>query len=165
MLWVTYQSLIKELGINLNNSAKVAFARDTRASGNRLTAALVAGLDASGCEHTDFRLMTTPQLHYVTRCLNTKGSPMEYGEPTEDGYYRKLAEAFTTAMKERKHDGSLVVDCANGVGGPKLSALLKYLPPASEGGLGIKIVNDNVLDPDRLNYQVNESPNSNGRNH
>lgn len=36
-------------------------------------------------------LLTTPQLHYMVRCRNTASS---YGQPTEDGYYSKLAQAF-----------------------------------------------------------------------
>ena len=114
----------------------------------------MAALEATGTEYTDYKLMTTPQLHYVTRCINTKGSPKEYGEPTEEGYYKKLAEAFRLANKGRKFNGGITVDCANGVGGPKLVQLIKHLPSPAEGGLDIKVVNDDVLQPDRLNHQV-----------
>ena len=131
------------------------FARDTRASGPRLVSALLAALEASGTEYTDYKLLTTPQLHYITRCLNTKDTPYEYGEPTEKGYYQKIAAAFKAATGTRKFNGPVTVDCANGVGGPKLRELIKYLPPASEGGLEIKVVNDNVVEPERLNHLVN----------
>lgn len=57
-------------------------------------------------------------------------------------------------MQGRHHVGSVTVDCANGVGGPKLRELIKYLPSPSEGGLEIKVVNDDVVKPERLNYQV-----------
>lgn len=133
----------------------MVFARDTRASGPRLVSALVAALEASGTEYTDYKLLTTPQLHYITRCLNTKGTPYEYGEPTEQGYYQKMAASFKTAMGARKFSGPVTVDCANGVGGPKLDELTKYLLSPSEGGLEIKVVNDDVLRPERLNHQVN----------
>lgn len=132
----------------------MVYARDTRASGPRLVSALLAALDASGTEYTDYKLLTTPQLHYITRCLNTKGTPYEYGEPTEQGYYQKIAAAFKTATGTRKFNGPVTVDCANGVGGPKLRELIKYLPSASEGGLEIKVVNDSVVEPERLNHQV-----------
>jgi phosphoacetylglucosamine mutase len=56
-------------------------------------------------------------------------------------------------MKGRKSNGAVTVDCANGVG-PKLAALVKYLPKATAGGVDIKIVNDDVLKPERLNHQV-----------
>ena len=134
--------------------ARVVFGRDTRASGPQLVAALKAGLDASGCEHTDYNLLTTPQLHYITRCLNTKGTPYDYGDPTELGYYEKTAAAFKEAIGGKKFKGGVTVDCANGVGGPKLRELIKHLPPPSEGGLEIKVVNDDVARPERLNHQV-----------
>ena len=132
----------------------MVFARDTRASGPRLVSALLAALNASQTDYTDYKLLTTPQLHYITRCLNTKGTPYEYGEPTEQGYYQKMGQSFKAAMGTRKFNGPVTVDCANGVGGPKLDELVKYLPSPSEGGLEIKIVNDDVLRPDRLNHQV-----------
>ncbi len=135
----------------------MVFARDTRASGSRLVSALLAALEASGTEYTDYKLLTTPQLHYITRCLNTKDTPYEYGEPTEEGYYQKIATAFKAATGTRKFNGPVTVDCANGVGGPKLRELIKYLPSASNGGLEIKVVNDNVVEPERLNHQVNIS--------
>ncbi len=130
------------------------FARDTRASGSRLVTALVEGLVAVETEYTDCKILTTPQLHYLTRCLNTKGTQLEYGVPTEQGYYEKLASAFKIALKGKKCNGSVTVDCANGVGGPKLRELLKYLPSVEECGLEIKIVNDDVVRPERLNHQV-----------
>ena len=150
-----YDELTRDLNIKRENKARVIFARDTRASGPRLVSALLAALEASGTEYTDYKLLTTPQLHYLTRCLNTKDTPYEYGDPTEQGYYEKLATAFKAAIGSRKFNGSITVDCANGVGGPKLRQLIKYLPPASDGGLEIKVVNDNVVEPERLNHQVN----------
>lgn len=134
--------------------SRVIFARDTRASGSRLVTALVEALSAADTEYTDYKILTTPQLHYLTRCLNTKSTPLEYGIPTEQGYYEKLATAFKTALQGKTCNGSVTVDCANGVGGPKLRELLKYLPAASEGGVEIKVVNDDVVRPERLNQQV-----------
>lgn len=140
--------------IKPESKGRVVFARDTRASGPRLIAALVAALKCTETEWTDYKILTTPQLHYITRCLNTKGTLYEYGEPTEQGYYEKTAAAFKTAMKGRKFKGAVTVDCANGVGGPKLTELVKHLPSVSQGGLEIRIVNDDVLAPERLNHQV-----------
>ena len=163
-LFTTYESLIKETNTNATTKARVVYARDTRESGPRLAAALKAGLDAVQAEATDYGVLTTPQLHYITRCINTKGSPYEYGEPTTDGYYKKLADAFRLATKGAQFNGAVTVDCANGVGGPKLRELIKYLPSPSEGGVEIKVVNDDVDHPDRLNHQVSRgtppSPNS-----
>ncbi|KAL2003365.1 hypothetical protein VTN02DRAFT_4101 [Thermoascus thermophilus] len=149
-----YDELIKEIDINMNNPARVVFARDTRASGARLVGVLNAALTASEVEFLDLKFLTTPQLHYIVRCKNTLGTQYEYGEPTEQGYYEKLAEAFKRVMKGAKIKGSLTVDCANGVGGPKLRELIKYLPgPEEEGGIDIKVVNDNVINPDSLNFE------------
>ncbi|GAD94689.1 phosphoacetylglucosamine mutase [Paecilomyces variotii No. 5] len=148
-----YDELIKEIDVKMDNPARVVFARDTRASGSRLVGVLNAALTATQVEFSDLKYMTTPQLHYVVRCKNTLGTQYEYGEPTEQGYYEKLAEAFKKVTKGVKIQGSLTVDCANGVGGPKLKELVKYLPSAAEGGIDIKIVNDNVINPDSLNFE------------
>ena len=142
------------MSIKAGLKASVIYARDTRASGPRLVTALTAALKATETEITDYKLLTTPQLHYITRCLNTRGTPHEYGVPTEKGYYEKTAAAFKAAMQSRKTKGVVTVDCANGVGGPKLRELVKYLPSASEGGVDIKIVNDDVVQPELLNHNV-----------
>jgi phosphoacetylglucosamine mutase len=152
-----YGKLVRDLNIKPDVKPRVVFARDTRASGLRLVTALTEALKATETDYTDYKLLTTPQLHYITRCLNTKGTSFDYGEPTEQGYYEKIAAAFQKAMGTRKPSGGVTVDCANGVGGPKLRELMKYLPTASAGGLDIKVVNDDVLSPERLNYQVSHS--------
>lgn len=142
----------------MSQPAHVVFARDTRASGSTLVAALTAALDATGTDYTDYKLMTTPQLHYIVRSINTKGTDREYGEATEVGYYEKIATAFKDALGPRaKITGSITVDCANGVGGPKLREMIKYLPSAKDGGIDIKIVNDDVVNPDALNVSVSGS--------
>ncbi|KAL9098629.1 MAG: hypothetical protein Q9163_005748 [Psora crenata] len=148
-----FMKLEADLSIDPQAKARAVFARDTRASGPHLVSALIAGFEAAGVDYTDYKLMTTPQLHYVTRCLNTKGTPFDYGEPTEQGYYEKTARGFKAAMAGRKVNGGLTVDCANGVGGPKLRELIKYLPSVGEGGISIKVVNDDVVRPNRLNHQ------------
>ena len=149
-----YGKLTEELKIKPDAPARVIYARDTRASGARLVSALVEALKATNTDFTDYKILTTPQLHYLTRCLNTKGTQYEYGEPTEQGYYEKTAKAFKAAIKGRTANGAVTVDCANGVGGPKLRELIRYLPSASEGGVEIKVVNDDVVQPERLNHQV-----------
>lgn len=42
----------------------------------------------------DYGITTTPQLHYLTRCINTIGEISPYGIPTLDGYDDKLSKAF-----------------------------------------------------------------------
>jgi len=149
-----YNEIATKHRIDLSVPARVVVARDTRASGSRLLGCLVDGLKAAGAEYKDFGFFTTPQLHYVVRCLNTEGTSRAYGTPTEKGYYEKFGAAFKTALKGKKPQGSLTVDCANGVGGPKLVELIKYLPTKEEGGLDITVLNDNVIKPESLNVDV-----------
>lgn len=149
-----YRKLEKELKINPATPARVIYARDTRPSGPALVKALVDALEATGTEFTDYKLLTTPQLHYLTRCTNTEGTPQSYGKVSEKGYYEKLGMAFSRAMKGKKSNGSVTVDCANGVGGPKLAELLKYIQKAPEGGVEIKILNDDILRAESLNHEV-----------
>jgi len=149
-----YEKLTEEVKAKPGAPARVIYARDTRASGSTLVACLKDALDATGTEYTDYKHLTTPQLHYLVRCVNTKGTQYEYGEISEQGYYKKLAAAYKQAMKHKKTSGPVTVDCANGVGGPKLNELKKHLPGASEGGIDIKVVNDDVLKPESLNSQV-----------
>jgi phosphoacetylglucosamine mutase len=134
--------------------SRVIFARDTRPSGPHLVKALKASLDALQVEYIDYGILTTPMLHHMVRCHNTKNSPHPFGEASEEGYYTKMAAAFKKTMYGRKIDGPLIVDCANGVGGPKLRELLKYLPGSSDGGIDIKVVNDDVIKPEALNFEV-----------
>lgn len=149
-----YSSLIEDCQIKAEAKASVVFARDTRPSSTQLVSVLVEALKAVNANYVDYKLLTTPQLHYITRCLNTKGSPNEYGDPTEDGYYAKMAASLKAAMHGRKFVGSVTVDCANGVGGPKLRELIRYLPSTADGGLDIKVTNDDVINSERLNHQV-----------
>ena len=65
-----------------------------RPSGPVLIAAVEDALKVLGAKTLDFGVMTTPELHYVTRCLNTAGTEDAYGEPTEEGYFKKLGDAF-----------------------------------------------------------------------
>lgn len=150
---VAYEKVVKDLGIDQSNAANVIIARDTRPSGERLVNALTAGLDAAGAKYTDYGILTTPQLHYLTRATNTQHDPQPFGEVSEEGYYKKMAEAYKKAMQNCQPKGALNIDCANGVGAVALKKMLKYLPKEGDesGGIKIKIVNDRVEDPDVLN--------------
>ncbi|RKF76133.1 Phosphoacetylglucosamine mutase [Golovinomyces cichoracearum] len=147
-----YNNIQETLKINPSTRARVIYARDTRMSGIRLVRILAEGLKAAGVEYTDYKLLITPQLHYMTRCINTEGTEQSYGEPSEKGYYEKLSRAFAIAIKDRKINGSLVVDCANGIGGPKLAEMVKYIQK-TPAKLEIIITNDNVVKPEILNFE------------
>ncbi|CAM1507102.1 Fc.00g067430.m01.CDS01 [Cosmosporella sp. VM-42] len=146
----TYKALAQQLKIDLNASGRVVYGRDTRPSGHKLVTALADSFEATNTKYTDYKILTTPQLHYLTRCINTEGTPKAYGKVSEAGYYEKLSEAFVRALRGKKIQGQLVVDCANGVGGPKLSELLKILPK-DVTGFDVKVANDDVLRPEVLN--------------
>lgn len=150
----TYAKLTEMRGVDPKVPARVIFARDTRASGPALVTALKDALEATDTEFTDFGELTTPQLHYLVRCTNTAGTPQAYGKISEEGYYEKLSKAFVEALDGRNVNGAVTVDCANGVGGPKLKELIKFLPTASQGGIDIKVVNDDTGKFEALNHQV-----------
>lgn len=142
----TFFKLAEQLKVDLSSQGKVIAGRDTRPSGITLVTALSDACAATNTTYVDYKVLTTPQLHYLTRCVNTEGLPTSYGEVSEPGYYNKLSKAFERAMKGKRVSGSVTVDCANGVGAPKLHELLKTLK-----GLDCKVVNDDVLRPEVLN--------------
>nr|XP_023907980.1 phosphoacetylglucosamine mutase 2-like [Quercus suber]POF16579.1 phosphoacetylglucosamine mutase 2 [Quercus suber] len=126
----------------------VIFGRDTRPSGEGLVEALRSGLEAVGAKFIDYGILTTPQLHYLVKASNTQKDAIPYGDVSEEGYYEKLAKAFTDVMANVQPEGSVTVDCANGVGAVALKKLIPYLPA---GKLEIKIVNDHTDSPQQLN--------------
>ncbi|KYK55495.1 N-acetylglucosamine-phosphate mutase [Drechmeria coniospora] len=147
-----FKALAQQLKIDLSSPGRVVYGRDTRPSGHGLVVALAAALDATGTEHTDYKILTTPQLHYLTRCVNTEGTPKSYGHTSEAGYYEKFSDAFVRALRGRKIQGQLTVDCANGVGGPKFAEMLKLIPK-DVTGFDVNVVNDDVLRPEVLNLE------------
>ncbi|KAG0163831.1 Phosphoacetylglucosamine Mutase [Apophysomyces sp. BC1034] len=134
--------------INLESEGAVIYGYDTRPSCPELVKCLESGLKASGAKATNFGLLTTPMLHYLVRCINTENTSDAYGEPNEEGYYKKLADAFKTAVKGKTRLSKLHVDCANGVGAPKLREFLTHL---SEDVLSIEILNDDTTTEGKLN--------------
>ncbi|CAN6654196.1 phosphoacetylglucosamine mutase [Trichomonascus vanleenenianus] len=144
-------ALAKELSIDMSAPAKVIYARDSRESGPRLVAALADGLKAVNAEITDYGLLTTPQLHYLVRALNTLKSPASYGVPTEEGYYKKLSTAFKKVLEETAVSQTpyhITIDTANGIGGPKIEEMAKYLT----GFVDVTVVNDSADKPEMLNF-------------
>jgi phosphoacetylglucosamine mutase len=147
-----YTKIADTYRITSKTPAKVIYGRDTRPSGHTLIGALVDALIATDSEHVDYKILTTPQLHYLVRATNTEGTDLSYGEVSEAGYYKKLVDAFARAMKGRKVNGTLTVDCANGVGGPKLWEFIAHTH--GRVPIDIKVVNDDVLRPELLNLDV-----------
>ncbi|KAK9491925.1 hypothetical protein V1508DRAFT_420368 [Lipomyces doorenjongii] len=145
-----YLAVAEALKINLDSPSNVVFARDTRASGPALVAALKDGLRAAAADYADYRILTTPQLHYIVKCINTGKSATPYGDPSEQGYFDKLSTAFKIVAKGKPKPPIVTVDAANGVGGPKLKELARCI---GSDYLDINVVKDEIDAVERLNFQ------------
>ena len=138
---------IKQFDLNGRPQATVFIAKDTRDSSIRLAAAASAGVQSVGGQFTDFGYLTTPQLHYIVNCHNTQEA---YGQASEEGYYRKYSGAFLGLLNKLKptggYENALNIDCANGVGAPKMIRMIEHL----DGALKISLINtgDGVLNLD-----------------
>lgn len=145
------ETLVTTAKINLKTPATVVYAHDTRPTCPALVKALAAGLAAMGATTIDAGLQTTPILHYLVKALNTKGTPDEYGQPTEQGYYNKLAAAYIKLVSRlggSSPSSPLIVDCANGVGAAALTKLQKLIP---EEYLALKVQRTDIKTPGVLN--------------
>ncbi|CAO1615481.1 unnamed protein product [Sympodiomycopsis kandeliae] len=142
------EKLIQTTKINLSTPASVVYAHDTRPTSGILVKAVASGLAALGAQVIDAGLQTTPQLHYLVKALNTQGTPDAYGEPTEEGYYKKLSAAYLKLVEGKPAQSPLVVDCANGVGAPKLAELQKYI---GQEHLAIRALRTDIKTPGALN--------------
>ncbi|TFK98741.1 phosphoacetylglucosamine mutase [Pterulicium gracile] len=120
-------TLIRNSQIDLSKPAHVVYARDTRPSGEELVRALEDGLKAAGAEGRDAGVTTTPVLHYLVRAINTKGTADAYGEDTQEGYYKKLGDAFKELVQGRPPLDPIIIDCANGVGAIAAEAMSSIL--------------------------------------
>jgi phosphoacetylglucosamine mutase len=143
------EKVSKSINASHDAVAKVIYGRESRESGPTLIKALEDGLTYAGAQTKDFGEVTTPQLHYFVKALNTEGTKNPYGVPSEDGYYTKMANAYKQLVSELGGNNAyaITVDAANGIGAPKLAALSKYL-----GGLvDITVVNGRCESPQMLN--------------
>lgn len=142
--------IIKEYDIqNMNDRPEIVIGKDTRPSSPSLAKAVIDGVLAMGGKPIDYRIVTTPQLHYFVVCKNTHRA---YGEPTEEGYYRKLTNAFKKVRGQNFNNGKytnrVLYDGANGVGAKKI----KYLKEGLEGSLIVDMFNDEIIGSGKLNY-------------
>lgn len=142
------KKLISAFKVDLTLPAKVIYGHDTRPTSPLLVKAIAAGLAAMGAHVIDAGLKTTPQLHYLVHAYNTEGTDEAYGEPTEEGYYKKLSAAFLKLVEGKPAIGSLTVDCANGVGSHALLSLQKYIPSSA---FDIRAVRTATTTPGALN--------------
>ena len=94
----TFTTLASHLRVDLSAPASIVYARDSRPSGPELIAALETGLKVfeENVKVLDIGVTTTPILHYVVKATNDRKG--EYGKPTIEGYYQKMAAAFKTLV-------------------------------------------------------------------
>ena len=89
--------------------------------------AAIDGIQTLG-QALDYGVVSTPELHFFVTCQNTNKA---YGEPTEEGYFSKLAKAFKSLrgpqFSRNTYRPSLRLDGANGVGALKMKQLQQYL--------------------------------------
>ncbi|XP_067845263.1 phosphoacetylglucosamine mutase [Heptranchias perlo] len=140
-------NIVEKDSVNLQEVARVFLGRDTRPSSLKLAQAVIDGVSALGGTYQDYGLVSTPQLHYMVCCWNTKE---QYGTATVEGYYQKLSLAFIALTKQIPYHPEemrqLNVDGANGIGALKLQELEPYL----EKKLLLKVHNDGTSG--KLNY-------------
>eukprot|EP00124_Ichthyophonus_hoferi_P001022 Ihof_evm3s46 gene=Ihof_evmTU3s46 len=134
-LSIVLKDIIEKENIDMKITPKVIYGMDTRVSGPALCAALHDGLVVMETKLIDFGIITTPMLHYLVCCTNTNGA---YGEPTIEGYYNKLSTAFKSLKTLTPNERPLVIDCANGVGAPKIKEFATYVGDY----FPIRVIND-----------------------
>ncbi|GAA5898763.1 phosphoacetylglucosamine mutase PCM1 [Sporobolomyces salmoneus] len=147
-LFSSLSSIVQSTQTDLSVPATVIYGHDTRPSCPALVRALEDGLTAMDTKKVGAGLVSTPQLHYLVRCTNTEGTEEAYGEPTIEGYYKKLAKAYTILSKGRHLLPALTVDCANGVGAPVLKSFSSHL---SSDLLPLILSRDDTTTPGQLN--------------
>lgn len=141
-LYGTITALIDSKNIDMKLKANVYLGRDTRSSSDKFAKAVIDGVLAADGSFQNFELLTTPQLHFIVLSKNTNN---EQTEPSEMGYYQKLANAFIklngangAKLINKNYVPSVVVDGANGVGAIKLKQMQQFLG----NSLDITIIND-----------------------
>ncbi|KAI9349697.1 hypothetical protein BDR26DRAFT_910931 [Obelidium mucronatum] len=144
------RNVIAQESIDWSQPANVVVARDTRPSGKALVESLIDGVNSLGGGIKDFGFFTTPQLHYVVRAINTAGTEESYGEPTEEAYYQKLADAFKRVTNGYPRLSPLLIDGANGIGAPAMEKLGKYLGDS----FAYELVNSDIATPEKLNHDA-----------
>lgn len=147
-LLTVLKKIISTYKIDTSIQARVIYAHDTRPTSPALVKAIADGLAVMGTHVIDAGLKTTPQLHYLVLAHNTAGTENAYGEPTEEGYFKKLSSAFLKLVEGKPSTSKLTVDCANGVGTQALLGIQKYIPSSA---LDIRALRTSTDSPGALN--------------
>ena len=140
-----------------NLVANVIVGRDTRSHSSRLAQLALEGVSAIGGASLDMGLVTTPQLHHAVQFTNSSDEDTRRLS-SESGYYVQKANAYVALLGSGGSDCAttspkIIVDCANGVGGPKMKAFIEAtLSKILHGAPVVEL--RNVDDDDRLNDGV-----------
>lgn len=123
---------------------QVIVGRDSRVSGPHLLSCLLASAQTFfDAKITDYGLLTTPQLHFLTSKTMSSGAHVD-----EQTYFRNFLDAWDQiAALQPVELPNVVVDCANGIGGPKMHSLLAQWGFAKQ----CSVVNDKCDQPELLN--------------
>lgn len=134
------EHIMKDFEIDMTIKAKVYVGMDTRYHSPMLARAVLNGISTlKGIPH-DFGIVTTPMLHYFVVCANTSN---RYGNPTEEGYYNKMVNAFKNLRgpdyNNDNYENMVLFDGANGVGALKMMSFVRKLEPC----LMVEVLNRN----------------------
>ncbi|XP_037093151.1 LOW QUALITY PROTEIN: phosphoacetylglucosamine mutase-like [Pollicipes pollicipes] len=139
------RSIVDAEAISWQSPALIVVGRDTRPSSPPLQQAVLDGVAALGGQLRDLGVVSTPIVHYVVTCINTAGA---YGQPSEEGYYKKLTDAFKK-LRPQSSNGSykpdVKFDGANGVGALMMRQFVRHLGPT----LNVEMFNE----AGQLNHQ------------
>lgn len=129
--------------------ANVIIGMDTRESGPHLTSIVIEVLKSLDgfVKFVNLGQVTTPQLHFITRCYNDS----KFGDsPSIFGYHKKLGDTFLKIIKLNKFLNlpDVVIDGANGIGSIQMNEFLNF---NKELKWNVDVVNSNVIDPSSLN--------------
>jgi phosphoacetylglucosamine mutase len=110
-----------------SNPIVVIIGHDSRPSSEALVQSIIDAVQVfSKAKVINYGLLTTPQLHWMVWRGNE-----EHKQKTEEDYYRHVSESFQSLLdplgKKNIKVGKVFVDCANGIGGPTLEKLSKYI--------------------------------------
>ncbi|CCH62045.1 hypothetical protein TBLA_0G00980 [Henningerozyma blattae CBS 6284] len=141
----------KLIELNSNKVPTLIVGRDSRESSTSLLECLKEGsLKLFDAKIVDYELLTTPQLHFLTNAYN-----LEKDLPKETDYYHHFNNAWDQLISINNDASSstsnkiesLIIDSANGIGGPKMENLLKYW----KTNYKVRLINNNWKRPESLN--------------
>lgn len=164
---VTVQKTIIENSLTRNDlKLNIVLGKDSRESSDRLaeivSTTITSVFSNLKVKVKDLGLVTTPQLHYLTRYANKEEIDITTLK-LQSTYFPHFKQAFIELLKLHYEEidpaqvrdylsyfpfGKLVIDCANGVGSYQFDQMIKNDPWFQSF---VEIINDKYLVPSSLN--------------